>query len=389
MRSRQDFSDLRKFVAPEYVFGNGARYQAGRYARNFGARKVLIVTDPGIESAGWVDSIKESLEENSVPYSIYNSVTPNPRDREVMSGASLYLDEGCDVIIAAGGGSPIDCAKGISVVASNGGVINDYEGADTITNPGPPLICIPTTAGTAADVSQFSIIVDTERKVKFAIISKAVVPDVSLIDPETTLTMDPFLSACTGLDTLVHAFESFVSNARSPLTDHHALRAISLVNQNLPRVMEDPSDPEPRKGMMLACLEAGLAFSNASLGAVHAMAHSLGGYLDLPHGQCNAMLLEHVVAFNYEPAADLYEQICPIMDVDTRGMRAEDRKRALVSSIRRLRKHLGVGQKLSELGVRSSDIPMLAEFAVKDPCLVTNPREAGRRDLEVVYEEAL
>jgi alcohol dehydrogenase class IV len=173
----------------------------------------------------------------------------------------------------------------------------------------PPVICVPTTGGTSADVSQFVIVTDLELRTKLAIISKSVVPDVSLVDPETLTSMDPFLGACTGMDALVHAVEAFVSNAHSPLTDLHALHAVELIYKNLAASLRDPANLELRAPVMLGSLEAGLAFSNASLGAVHAMAHSLGGYLDLPHGECNAMLLQHVAAFNYQSASERYEEV--------------------------------------------------------------------------------
>ncbi len=193
----------------------------------------------------------------------------------------------------------MDCAKGIGIVSTNRKNILDIEGIDNVPIPGPPLICIPTTSGTSADVSQFAIINDTVEKRKIAIISKTVVPDVALIDPLTTLTMPAYLTACTGIDALVHAVEAYVSTANSPLLDLHALEAVRLVCTNLPQVLAAPTDLELRGKMTLASLQAGLAFSNASLGAVHAMAHSLGGLLDLPHGECNALLLDHVVNFNY------------------------------------------------------------------------------------------
>jgi len=263
--------ELRKFVAPEFIFGNGALSLAGRYALNFGARKPLVVTDPGVIDAGWTRKIIAELEAAQLDYAVFSAVSANPRDTEVMEGARFYAEEGCDVIIAVGGGSPMDCAKGIGVICTNQRNILDFEGVDNVPVPCPPLICIPTTAGTSADVSQFAIINDTDRKSKFAIISKAMVPDISLIDPATTLTMDGYLTACTGIDALVHAMEAAVSTANSPITDIHAFQAIRLIRRYLPQVIRSPDDPELREHLMLASLEAGLAFSNASLGAVHAL----------------------------------------------------------------------------------------------------------------------
>ncbi len=260
---------------------------------------------------------------------------------------------------------------------------------DNVTLPGPPLICIPTTAGTSADVSQFAIINNEMERVKIAIISKAVVPDVALIDPSATLTMSPYLTACTGIDALVHAIEAFVSTAHSPIFDVHALEAIRLISAHLLDALAKPDDMGLRSSLMRASLEAGLAFSNASLGAVHAMAHSLGGYLGLPHGECNAILLDHVMDFNFENAGDRYGKIAEAMGLDLRNLTTREKKQALLGVIARLKKDAGISRTLGDRGTRMSDIPALAEKALKDPCLVTNPRLAGRRDIEVIYENAL
>ncbi len=203
----------RKFVAPEFIFGLNARCRVGQYARNFGARHVLLVTDAGVAAAGWLNDVRTALEAAGLTSEVFQDITANPRDSEVRAGTELFCSRGCDVIVAVGGGSVIDCAKGIGIMATNGSDILAYEGIDKIEVPTPPLICIPTTAGTSADVSQFCVINDLARRVKIAIISKAVVPDVALVDPQTTLTMDPYLTACTGIDAMVHAIEAFVSTA--------------------------------------------------------------------------------------------------------------------------------------------------------------------------------
>ncbi len=387
--SRKTDLKLRKFVAPEIIFGEHALTFAGHYAHKFGSRRVLLVTDPGVMKAGWADRVITSLRESRIPYEIYSSVTPNPKESEVMRGAELYRSAGCDCIVAVGGGSPLDCAKGIGIVCSNNDDILKFEGVDQISSPTPPMICVPTTGGTSADVSQFAIINDTGRRTKIAIISKAIVPDVALVDPSTLTTMDPYLTACTGLDALVHAIEAFVSNASSPLTDVHALKAVELVTKNLEATLADPDNVEKRSQVMLGSLEAGLAFSNASLGAVHAMAHSLGGFLDLPHGECNAMLLRHVVAYNFETEADRFKEIGKAMGLDVRGMVIKDVKRAILNAVDALRTRVGVTETLSPRGVKTDDIPDLASRAIADACIVTNPRKSTQRDLEVIYEEAL
>ncbi len=388
MDNKHERFALRKFVAPEFVFGIDGRQLAGRYARNLGARKVLVVTDQGVIDAGWTEQVVQNLEAEGLDCAIFSQVTPNPRDHEVMAGVEIYQHENCNAIVAVGGGSPMDCAKGIGIASANSQHVLTFEGIDEVPYPGPPLICVPTTAGTSADVSQFGIITDTENKVKIAIISKMIVPDVALIDPVTTTTMDSRLTACTGLDALVHAIEAYVSNASSPLTDLHALEAVGLIADNLLAAVAAPDDLSVRGAMMLASLHAGLAFSNASLGAVHAMAHSLGGYQDFAHGQANAILLEYVIAFNFDAVPQRYQRIGQAMGLDLEGLPFDEAKATLLKSVRRLRTEAGAGQTLGDMGLQVEDIPMLAANAIKDACMVTNPRRPTQEDIEAIYEQA-
>lgn len=381
--------DLRKFVVPEFVYGVGAMAQIGHYAKNFGAKKALVVTDPGVVRAGWVEKVLGSLDAEGISWEVFQDVTPNPKDHEVAAGVRSYRDNGCDIIIGMGGGSPIDCAKGIGIAHANEMDVLKFEGVDEVPMPGPPLICIPTTAGSSADVSQFAIISDTARKVKIAIISKTVVPDVSLIDPETTTTMPAGLTSATGIDALVHAMEAYVSNASSPITDLDALAAIPLLAENLVPAIQHPDDMRYRKNMMLGSLLAGLAFSNASLGLVHAMAHSLGGLLDAPHGLCNALLLNHVVGFNYSTVPERYDRIALAMGLDVSGVKPRQRRDALLQGIVRLREDAGIATTIGTLGVTREDVPQLSANAFNDPCLATNPRGASVQEIEGLYEAAL
>ncbi|HOW54513.1 MAG TPA: iron-containing alcohol dehydrogenase [Syntrophorhabdaceae bacterium] len=380
--------ELRKFVAPEFIFGGQARLLAGRYAKNLGARKALVVTDPGVIDAGWTAQVLSSLEEEGLPYSVFSSVSSNPRAEEVMLGAKFYRSEDCNIIVATGGGSPMDCAKGIGIVDSNDMHILEFEGVDRVPVPGPPLICIPTTAGSSADVSQFAIINDADRQVKIAIVSKTVVPDAALIDPVTTTTMDAHLTACTGMDALTHAIEAYVSDASSPITDLHALEAIRLVSSSLLDLLSDTGNILLRSKMMLGSLHAGLAFSNASLGAVHAMAHSLGGLLDLPHGHCNAILLPRVMDFNYDTVPERYRSIGEAMGLHLEGMVPDQQRKAVLGKIEHLQRSAGVCQPLGQMGTPRRDIPRLAENAMQDACMVTNPRKPNRKDIEEIYEKA-
>lgn len=381
--------DLRKFVAPEFVFGAGAANLAGRYARNFGGSKVLVVTDENCISFGHAGEVLASLEKAGVRAATFSDVNPNPSAEEVTEGARVYRQEDCNLIVAVGGGSPMDCAKGIGIVSSNGSSITAFEGVDNVPAPCPPLICIPTTAGTSADVSQFAIIRDAARKTKITIVSKTVVPDVALIDPRMTLSMSPELTACTGIDAFTHAAEAYVSNASSPLTDLHALEAMKLIRGSLPEAYARPGDLEARARVMLGSLHAGLAFSNASLGAVHAMAHSLGGQLDLPHGLCNALLLRPVLKFNFSAAPERYGRIAEALGAPAAGTSPEDAGQSLLDRLTELLRSVDLDSSLSAAGVGEEAIPTLAAKAFADPCLVTNPRRARLEDLEELFRNAL
>lgn len=381
--------ELRKYVAPEIITGTDARLMVGRYLGHFAAKKPFLVTDPYLRTMAWFHDILLEIEHYVTDYTIYDQVSSNPREYEVMEGAKIFLEHKCDVIIAIGGGSPIDCAKGISIVSTNGGEILDYEGVDEINLPGPPLICIPTTSGASADVSQFAIIRDTPNLVKKAIISKKVVPDLALIDPVPLMTMDPYLTACTGMDALTHALEAYVSNANSHLTNVHALEAIRMINDTIQDAIKPQRSLYTMYQMMLGSLQAGLAFSNASLGAVHAMAHSLGGLLDLPHGECNSILLEHVTSSNYDAAEDRYAVIADAMGIKTSGRKSCQIKDDLLRHLSELRKSLAIPDFAFVDTFNDELLDKLSEGALLDPCMITNPKELTKEEVKQIYGAAL
>lgn len=362
---------------------------AGRYAANLGACRPLLVSDPGVVAAGWANEIATCLRAHELAPILFDGVTADPTAEQVMAGAAVHEAHECDVIVAVGGGSVIDCAKGIGVVRANGGHVLDYAGIEHIPHPGPPLVCIPTTAGSSADLSQFAVITDVEHQAKVIIMSKAVVPDVSLIDPVTLSTCDRALIAACGFDAFAHAAEALVSRAGSPLVDMHGLEAVGLIRQHLPRCVAATNDPEARAAIMRAAMHAGLAFSNASLGACHAMAHPLGARLGFAHGVAAAMVLEHVVAFNFPLVPERYGRMGRAMGLHLDGLSERETLSAVQADIVRLKAEIGLARTLAERGVSPADIPALAAQAQSDLCLVTNPRAADRRDLEVLYEEAL
>jgi len=376
--------DLLKFEVPEIICGIGGLSKIGCCARRLGGEKILLVTDPGIIDAGWVDEAIEYLKKDNLKFVIYDNVVTNPRDFQVEQGVQLYNRENCDVLVAVGGGSPIDTAKGIGILASNHGSINEYEGCNLVRQPVPPLVCVPTTAGTGADVSQFAVVADTRKKSKMTILSRAIMPDISLIDPRLLQTKPDDLMAATGMDCLTHAIEAYVSSLSWPLTDPHAIHAIELVSRHLLNAVRY-KDMDSLVGMSIACLEAGIAFSNAILGAVHALAHPVGGLYDLHHGLINSVLLPVVVGQNLEYAREKFAIIARAFGIDTRDMSHDEASGHVRYEIENLIYKLGMPARFSQMGLDPNDIPLLAELAQKDLCMLTNPYCFSLHEIESMY----
>lgn len=379
-------SHASRFLMPEVVFGETVRQHAGRYAANFSARKVLLVTDPGIIESRILDIVIHSLDSQEIDYVTFDDVSPNPRIHQAEKGALKYQEQSCDLIMAVGGGSPMDCAKTIGILVTNGGKVTDYEGIEKVHKPLPPLIFVPTTSGSSADVSRFAIINNQIEKRKMAIISTAIIPDVALIDPETLLTMDSALTSSTVMDALTHAIEGFVSLSSSGLTEYNSLEAIRLIGKYFPRCKREPDNIYYRYKLMMASYLAGLSFSNAGLGAVHAVSHALGGLLDLPHGWCNAAMLKYIIRYNYQLAERKYEKINnALSDFDE----TDSSNTGLIHRVEALLDTAEIDPHLSKAGVLGDDISDLAMKAYYDPCMVTNPRKPELQDVETLYEEAL
>lgn len=384
-----DGAFLLKFHAPEILFGTGSLAEAGHAAVRLGARRPFVVTDPGIVEAGWVDELLPLLRVEGLRPSVWTSVTPNPKDHEIAAAYERYLEVGGDVIIAIGGGSCADAAKGVAVLAGNGGDIRDYAGIDRVDAPIPPMLMIPTTSGTGADVSQFCIVTDTERRVKLTIMGRALVPDISITDPRLLTTMPEQLNAATGLDALTHAVESYVSRAHNPLADGQALSAVGLVCSHLRSTMTRPQDLDPRGKMAQASLQAGMAFTNAILGATHAMSHQVGGLLDAPHGVINGVLLPHVIRYNARATPDRFVGLARSAGLAVEGVPGEEAAELLADHVRELADDVGVPRGLRHLGVSESDIESLSATTLQDACLTTNPREADQDDIRALFRDAL
>lgn len=381
--------NISKFVAPEIIFGRGSLSQLGESAIRIGASKVFLVSDAGVIKAGWVDLAVHYLKTAGIETVIFSALTTNPKDCEVTEGVRRYRESGCDGIVAVGGGSPTDVAKAIAILATNGGVLQDYEGINKISSPLPPMVIAPSTAGAGSEVSQFTIIVDTARKLKMSIISKSLVPDIAIIDPELVQTMDAKLAAATGLDAFTHGIESYVSLAATPLTDIHALKAIKLASGNLRQAVADRRDMEANTNMSMASLTAGLAFSNAILGATHAMTHQVDGLIDQHHGETNAAILPHVMEFNLSSCPERFRDIAEAMGEDVAGLSTMAAAELAVEAVRRLITDIGLAKGLGELGLTEEFIPLLSENALKDACLVTNPRPASREDIAMIFRKCM
>ncbi len=381
--------NISKFVTPEIIFGCGSLSQIGDSALRLGASKAFVVSDADVLAAGWGDLAIGHLQKAGLETEIFSDLTTNPKDNEVNKGLEKYLESGCDAIIAVGGGSPTDVAKAVAMLATNGGTLRDYEGINKITHPLPPMVMVPTTAGAGSEVSQFTIIVDSQRKLKMSIISKSLVPDIAIVDPELLKTKDRALAAATGVDALTHGIESYVSLAATPLTDIHALHAVRLIAQNLKPAVENRNDIAANTNMAMASLSAGIAFSNAILGATHAMTHQVDGLLDHHHGETNASILPHVMEYNLSAAPEKFKVLAGAMGMDLRGLDLAAAAALSLEAVNGLLEGIGLAKGLAEFGITQKMISTLSKNALNDACLVTNPREATLQDIESIFRKAL
>ena len=383
------------FIPSVTLIGIGAAKQIPEKIKALGGSKPLIVTDKGITGAGITKQITDLLDAAKMKYVVYDETIPNPTDTNVHAGVDVYKKEKCDSLITLGGGSSHDCGKGVGLVIANGGKIHDYEGVDKSSKPMPPYLAVNTTAGTASEMTRFCIITDTSRHVKMAIVDWRVTPGIAVDDPMLMVGMPPALTAATGMDALTHAVEAYVSTIANPMTDSAAEKAIELIAKYLRPAVANGQDIEAREGMCFAQYLAGMAFNNASLGHVHAMAHQLGGFYDLPHGECNAILLPHVEKFNLIAKMDRFVKIAQLLGENTAGLAPRDAAELALVGIKKLSADIGIPSGLIELGkrygkeVKASDIDTMVGNAQKDACGLTNPRCPKDVDVKAIYTAAL
>ncbi|MCD1126510.1 L-threonine dehydrogenase [Jinshanibacter sp. LJY008] len=377
------------FIPSVNMIGSGCLNDAVKAMQSYGYQHALVVTDSVLNKIGLVDQVRTLLSEAGIQSTVYQGTHPNPTTTNVTEGLAILHKNSCDCVISLGGGSPHDCAKGIALVATNGGDIRDYEGVDRSARPQLPLIAINTTAGTASEMTRFCIITDIDRHIKMAIVDKHVTPILSVNDSQLMTGMPKSLTAATGMDALTHAVEAYVSTAANPITDACALKAITMISHSLLTAVEQGDNVEAREAMAYAQFLAGMAFNNASLGYVHAMAHQLGGFYDLPHGVCNAVLLPHVTAFNASVCAGRLKDIAQAMGVDVKGMSDRQGADACIASIRALSKAVGIPSGLGALNVQKKDFAILATNALKDACGLTNPVQATHDEIMEIFDVAM
>lgn len=377
---------ITKFAIPEVIFGNGSIKYLASCAHRLGARRIFLVSDPGLEASGWVERIIDILRKDKLECVFFSEISSNPRDWQVHKGAELYLEQNADAIIGLGGGSPIDGAKGIATIVSNGGRIRDYEGANRIMRPLPPMIFIPTTAGSGSDVSQYAIITDMERHVKMSIISRSLVPNISIIDPQILATNPRELILASGIDALSHAIESYVSRLASPFTESQALNAIGLILDSITRAAED-KDLDALKNLSIASTEAGMSFSNAGLGIGHALAHSLGGRFDVMHGMVHPILLPAVMRYNIPSCTRKMANIARTI-VGVRMESSQTLAEQGCESLAVMFERMKIPVHLRDIVPDRSYLEQICKMAVHDACAVTNPREADWQDLLNICLEA-
>ncbi len=371
------------------LMGAGCVKRIGKQAKELGGNKALIVSGKSRHGEELAEDIRKIIENSGLKAAIFAGAEPNPTDNSIMEGAKVYKKEKCDMIVAVGGGSPMDCAKAIGIVVKNGRRINDYEGVGKVTKGIPPLITVNTTAGTGSEMTRVTIITDTKRHIKMAIVDSHITPDVAVNDPELMVSMPPELTAATGMDALTHAVEAYVSTMATPTTDAAAIKAIELISKYLRKAVVNGEDVRTRDMMAHAEYLAGIAFNNASLGYVHSMAHQLGGFYNLPHGICNAILLPYVEMYNKQVCFERFANIAKSMGENIDGLSPEEAADKAIGAIKKLADEIGIPSGLKELGAREEDFELLAENAMKDHCRLTNPRNFSKEDIIEIYRKAM
>ena len=373
-------------------FGKGAREELAPEIKNRGFKKAFVVTDKSLAECGVINKVTDVLEKAGIPFEVYSEVKPNPTIKNVLDGVEACKNAGADVIVAVGGGSSIDTAKGISIVMTNPdrADIVSLNGASNTVNRGMPIIALPTTSGTAAEVTINYVITDEEREIKMVCVDPNDIPILAIVDSDLMASMPKSIAAATGMDALTHAVEGYITKAHNTMSDMFHMQAIKLIFKYLASAVNE-KDEEAIEMMGLAQYIAGMGFSNVGLGIVHSMAHQLGAVYDTPHGLANAILLPTVMRFNGEDSATAQrfrEILCEIGRPDAANLNDQDVINTFVWMIAELSKSVGITQTVRDVGAREEDFDMLADKAMQDPCKPGNPREVSREDFIELFRRA-
>ena len=383
---------MEKYILTETsYFGRGCRAELPEIIKDRNFRKVLLVTDQSLIDAGVVSKVTTILDQAKIKFKVFSDVEPNPTISNVLAGVDVCKEFEADVIVAVGGGSPMDTAKGISIVMTNPdrADIVSLNGLSNTLNPGLPLICVPTTHGTASEVTINYVITDPDRKIKMVCVDPHDLPIVAVVDSELMETMPKSLASSTGMDALTHAIEGYIAKGKTTMSQMMSMKAIELIFENLAPAVND-KDAKAIENMALAQYIAGMAFSNCGLGIVHSMAHQLGAVYNTPHGLANTLLLPTVMRFNGEVCAnDFREILCHIGRPDAKDLNDQDVINTFVWKIEELSKSIGINQTIKDVGCREEDLDMLADKAMEDPCRPGNPRETTKEDFIRLYREAM
>jgi lactaldehyde reductase len=372
-------------------FGVGASSVIAEEVTRRGFKKAFIVTDKDLIKFNVIKKITDVLDSAKIPYTIFDDLKPNPTVANVKSGVAAFATSNADFILAVGGGSSMDTAKGIGIVTNNPEFsdVKSLEGVADTKNKSVPIIAVPTTAGTAAEVTINYVITDEDAVKKMVCVDPNDIPIMAIVDPELMASMPKGLTAATGMDALTHAIEGYITKAAWELTDMFALNSISLIAKHLEKAVAEPTNLEARNGMGLAQYVAGMGFSNVGLGIVHSMAHSLGAYYDTPHGVANALLLPFVMEYNAPATGEKYKEIARAMGVaNVDSMSAEEYRKAAIDAVRNLSVKVGIPQKLNEIGAKEEDLSKLAKSAFADVCTGGNPRETSEEEILEIYKTA-
>lgn len=366
------------FVSSNVVFGKDAAKKLPEILKEYKAKNVMVVYDAGVKMAGIATKVLGEIEKADVKVTVFDGVIPNPTNEVVEEAAEIAKKENIDVFVAVGGGSSIDLTKAVNILMTNPGPIGQYGGIGMVKEDVLPLIAIPTTAGTSSEITNVVALTDTEAVCKYVIIDNKIVADRVIADPEFTRTMPPSVTAATGMDAITHAVESYISNMATPLTEYHSLKGLQIFYENLPKAVADGNDMHAREQMMLGCIIAGFGFSNANLGLVHGIAHTLSAHFHLAHGMANATVLPYVMEYNADSCPEKMVELAKAIQLPVSGNLDED-KLLLSKELLKITKTLGI-KTLSEQGIKEEDLSMLADDVLKEPVLGFNPKQGVTKE---------